>query len=98
VRVNRAPKHVMKEMCSTCIFRPGNLMHLRPGRLADMIKQCQRDDTNVICHKSESLQGILPVDAWCRGSVDHSPGQLVRIFGRMGGLEEVEEPKDMGEG
>jgi hypothetical protein len=83
---------IMKEMCSTCIFHPDNRMHLRRGRMADMCRETDRNDSNVICHKSKGLEGVLDVRAWCRGSVDRRPGQLIRIMGRLGGLTEVEEP------
>lgn len=85
------PEYVMREMCSTCIFRPGNPMHLRRGRLTDLIMQCDAADTNVICHKSANVGGDIEVDAWCRGSVDRRPGQMVRILERLRLLQEVEE-------
>jgi hypothetical protein len=86
-------QHIMKTMCSTCIFHPDNRMHLRKGRLADMNRETDRNDSNVICHKSKGLEGVLDVRAWCSGSVDRRPGQLVRIMERLGGLIEVEEPE-----
>jgi hypothetical protein len=80
---------VMAERCDTCIFRPGNLMDLNKGRLAEMIEATDRRDTNVICHKSHSVSGDLRLDALCKGSVDRRPGQMVRIMSRFGGVQYV---------
>ena len=33
---DKAGLHVMAEPCSTCIFKPGNLMRLSKGRVKDM--------------------------------------------------------------
>lgn len=83
---------LLTKQCSSCIYiQNGRLMHLRPGRVEDMTAETIKMDTNVICHKSRSLQGELPWDAWCKGSVDKKgPGQLIRIAGRLGILEEVD--------
>lgn len=37
--------HVCKTMCKTCIFRPGNLFHLEPGRLEQMVDGAVAEDT-----------------------------------------------------
>ena len=67
--------HIMASQCSTCIFRAGNLMQLRPGRMADLTAATDRADTNVICHQTLER----PVGALCRGSVDRRMGQMARI-------------------
>jgi len=76
--------HVKREQCSTCIFRPGNLMQLQSGRVKDMVEACNRDDTNVICHQTLEQ----PVGALCRGSFDLRPGQMAQIAQRLGALVE----------
>lgn len=81
---------VMKEQCETCIFRPGNPMHLEEGRLQAMINQTDADDTNVVCHQSAGLKGAIRCEAWCRGSVDRKPGQAVRMMRDLGILEELD--------
>jgi hypothetical protein len=53
---------VCAEMCSTCVFRPGNLMSLRPGRLRGMVDESLRQDSFIPCHKT--LDGERAV---CRG-------------------------------
>lgn len=43
---------VMPEMCSTCIFRPGNLMRLREGRVEEMVADALAKDAHIICHST----------------------------------------------
>ncbi len=44
--------HVCKDMCSTCIFRPGNLMMLQPGRVKQMIDDSIKGGSAIICHST----------------------------------------------
>jgi hypothetical protein len=78
--------HIMAAQCSTCIFRPGNLMQLNRGRLRDMVESTARDDTNVICHQTLDQ----PVGALCAGSVEQQPGQMARIAQRLNAVVLVE--------
>ena len=78
--------HIMREQCSTCIFRAGNLMHLNEGRLKDMTDQTDAGDTNVVCHQTLDRE----VGAFCKGSVDRAAGQMVRIAERLGAIVEDE--------
>jgi hypothetical protein len=71
--------HVMAERCASCIFRPGNLMHLRAGRMADLTQQTDAADTNVICRQTLDR----PVGAFCAGSVERRAGQAVRMAYRL---------------
>lgn len=83
--------HVCKDMCSTCIFRPGNLMELNPGRVKGMIADATRDGSTIVCHKT--LDGD---NAACRGFFDRYPTQPLQIAQRLGLVEEVD-PKSGGE-
>lgn len=65
---------VLTEKCSTCIFRPHNLMQLAPGRLASMIEACLREDTVIPCHKT--LSGPRSI---CRGFYD-TYGPMIKIL------------------
>lgn len=56
--------HVMARMCDTCIFRPGNLMDLEPGRVESMVAECERNDGCIPCHKTLGQTGG---EAVCRG-------------------------------
>lgn len=76
--------HVQKRMCDTCIFWPGNLMRLEPGRVEGMVEEC--GDTGCIpCHKH--LDG--PGQAVCRGFFDRHRNQPLQIAERLGMIEEV---------
>ena len=95
---------LLKEQCATCIFRPGNPMSLRPGRVQAMVRACQINDTYIPCH--ERMNNDLDMDEdgdlvmttsttespVCRGFYDKYPGigQMIRISERLGLLEEVE--------
>lgn len=74
--------HVQKEMCPTCIFRPGNKMHLEPGRLRDLVDQALRDDTAIVCH--DTLEGD---NAVCRGFYDHHSTNPLRMAERLNLIE-----------
>lgn len=64
--------YVCREMCSTCVFRPGNLMDIRSGRLRGMIDEAMKDQSAIVCHKT--LGGD---NAICRGFFDrHRPFPL----------------------
>lgn len=56
---------VMSSKCSTCIFRPGNLMHLREGLVDGMVKDCITENTVIPCH--QTLDGERSI---CRGLWD----------------------------
>jgi hypothetical protein len=77
--------HVMGEMCSTCVFRPGNLMDLHPGRLRQMIHEAQRDESTIVCHST--LGGQAPHNAACRGFFDRFPTRPLQVADRLGLVE-----------
>src|SRR5437660_7457384 len=64
--------HVLSEKCGTCIFHPGNLMDLDPGRVKRMVTECLTDPSgggNIPCHKTiRRSDGVRP--AICRGFFD----------------------------
>jgi hypothetical protein len=66
--------HVQAEMCSTCIFRPGNLMGLHSGRVRGMVDEALTDESAIVCH--QTLDG--PDGSVCRGFFDrHETAPLV---------------------
>lgn len=84
--------HLRREMCATCIFRPGNQMHLQPGRVAGMVKDCLSDVDeagNIPCH--ETIHGLAPQQAICRGFWDRYADRLLtlRLAQFMNIVEEV---------
>lgn len=77
--------HVMGRMCPTCIFRPGNLMHLDKGRREQMERDAVRNDAAIICHAT-----LGEIDnAICRGFFDRHKTQPIRMAISMGCIQEV---------
>lgn len=73
---------VCDRLCSSCVFRPGNLMQLRPGRLRGMIEESLANDASIPCHKT--LDGQHAV---CRGFYDrHSRDSLGCRLGHIVGI------------
>lgn len=83
---------VLTEQCETCIFRPGNLMHLNPGRLAGMVADVKTKGGYVTCH--ETLNRPLRQRAICRGSFDRIKTQIIQMAERMNFIEWVKEGSD----
>lgn len=81
--------HVQRERCSTCIYRPGNLMRLQPGRVASMQRDSDSDDLldggAIVCH--QTLQGAQAV---CRGYFDHGHSLPLRLAVAWGVVEWVD--------
>lgn len=85
---------VFSEMCSTCIFRPGNLMHLRPGALKRVVDGNLATGTLLMCHTT--TLGQAEEEIACRGFYDrYGPDQAVyQVIQRIGGFREVPPPQD----
>jgi len=90
---------VLKEQCPTCIFRPGNQMALKRGRVASMVRECVATQSYIPCHETMTVKpGYEDEDEpemdgpVCRGFYDaHGEvSQMVRIAGRLGALEFVD--------
>ncbi|MBQ0985888.1 hypothetical protein KBZ10_15455 [Streptomyces sp. F63] len=78
-------------MCTTCIFRPGNPMHLEPGRVTRMVTEARAREGHIPCHAT--LGTTEP--AICRGYAD-GPDQgrslALRLARTLGRLEEINPP------
>lgn len=77
--------HVLSEMCETCIFRPGNLMGLKAGRVRGMVDDAKRDESAIICHSTLRDRRLHAV---CRGYYDRHafdvfPLRLAIAFDRV---------------
>lgn len=79
--------YVCAEMCETCIFRPGNLMKLKAGRVREMVDEARADDSGIVCHAT--LDGD---NATCRGFFDRYPTQPLQIAERLHLIEFVQPP------
>lgn len=87
---------LLSEQCATCIYRPGNPMHLQPGRLRQMTTAAlQQGIQGVICHDTlpygdhPGFGGTL-----CRGFYDKfgPASNFIRVIERIGGFQEVPPP------
>lgn len=74
--------HVLSAMCSTCIFRPGNLMQLREGRVDQMVRDATRNQSCIPCHST--LSGKQSV---CYGFFKLHATAPLQIAERMGLVE-----------
>lgn len=77
---------IMAEKCSTCIFRPGDKMNLRRGRVAEMLADIRMRDSYITCHQT---LGTGEPGAICKGGSEAHMSQLERIARRLGGVVEV---------
>lgn len=87
--------HVCREMCRTCVFRPGNVMHLEPGRLAEMVREALRDESAIICHSTLYEEGVD--NAVCFGFFDRHLTQPLQVAQRLGIIEWDEPNPHFGE-
>jgi hypothetical protein len=75
--------HVRRAMCDTCIFRPGNLMDLEPGRVEWLVKGATEAESCIPCHKTtygEDPRG----EAVCRGFYEKHATVPLRLAATMG--------------
>jgi hypothetical protein len=77
--------------CDTCIFRPGNPMHLSPGRLRELITETVAAESYIICHDTLPHQQAVP-PAICRGFHDHYDTLSLRLIRALFGFTAVEPP------
>lgn len=72
--------HVQRRQCSTCIGRPGNLMHLKPGRRDGMVAKVLATDGCIPCHQTldQAAQAV------CRWQYDQHPTQPLQVAARLG--------------
>lgn len=79
---NDGALHVHASLCSTCIFRPGNLMHLRAGRVEEMVETCMAGQGVIPCH--QTLDD--PQESVCRGFFNRYKHEvsLLSVAERMG--------------
>ncbi|MFD1656978.1 hypothetical protein ACFSL4_01690 [Streptomyces caeni] len=57
-------------LCDTCIYRPGNLAHLAPGRVQEMTRAAIAAEGHVVCHAT--IGTAAP--AICAGYARHPSG------------------------
>lgn len=74
--------HVNAEQCATCVYRPGNLMHLKPGALQAIIMENLERNTVLICH--ENMDTNEP--GTCRGFYESHLSPILALAAGFGCL------------
>jgi hypothetical protein len=83
---NDGKVHVQERKCSTCIYRPGNLMHLAPGRKEGMEAKAIEDGGVIPCH--QTIHGNRTQESVCRGFFDVAKHEgLLAVAERMDIIE-----------
>jgi hypothetical protein len=84
---------LLSQQCDTCIFGPGNPMHLGRGRLAAMVAEARTTAGYIICHDTLPY-GQYPDTrpAICRGFYDRYTTPTLQIMARLWGFVEVDPP------
>lgn len=88
--------HILDEKCSTCVFRPGNLMHLSQGRLQDLVETNRAADTAFACHQTLPHNNEYDAPpAVCRGYFDAYGSEVtpLRMATAMGLITEDPQPE-----
>lgn len=92
-----AKVHIMSEKCSTCVFHPGNLMHLPPGRLKELTDHVQETGVPFSCHQTLPYAGADHREhyegaALCAGAVETYGAESipVRTAYALGAVEHVD--------
>ncbi|WP_431895527.1 HAD domain-containing protein [Micromonospora haikouensis] len=89
----RRKSRLLSRQCATCIFRPGNPMHLAEGRLRDLVAEARQNESFVVCHDTLPYHrdaGVKP--AICRGFADRYSTQALQVIERLFGFIEVDPP------
>jgi len=83
---------LLSRECRTCIFKPGNLMHLEPGRLREMVDAARGDAGYIICHQTLPYADSPIPPAVCRGFADRYRTWQLQVMARLWGFLEVDPP------
>jgi hypothetical protein len=83
---------MLSRQCRTCVFKPGNQMHLREGRLRDLVAEARATEGFIVCHCT--LPPVYPdaKPAICRGFADRYTTQALQVIRRLWGFVEVDPP------
>ncbi|WP_329318029.1 hypothetical protein [Streptomyces sp. NBC_01262] len=65
--------------CGTCIFRPGNLMRLEEGRVAEMIANAIAEEGHIVGHATLGTEA----PAICAGFAAHRNGSAASLALRL---------------
>ena len=81
--------HVQDKKCSTCIYRPGNLMHLAADRKDRMQAEAIAGGGVIPCHQTIEAYGCEPgLESVCRWFFDVAKHEgLLSVAERLGLVE-----------
>lgn len=79
--------HIQLEMCSTCVFRSGNLMSLQPGALREIIDRNLEQDVPLVCHQTLEYHPKGGLESVCRGFFERYPTTPIELAEQMGLIE-----------
>ncbi|MEV0810951.1 hypothetical protein [Micromonospora sp. NPDC050200] len=85
---------LLSRQCDTCVFAPGNKMHLAPGQLRDLVTEARTRESFIICHST--LPHYLYPEARpaiCRGFADRYRTQALQLIELLFGFVEVDPPQ-----
>ena len=74
--------------CNECLFSKDKIVS--DERRAQILAECKRKDSHFICHKAT----ISGQNVCCRGFYETQTSNLIRVMGRIGGIEFVNLPDD----
>jgi hypothetical protein len=85
---------LLSRQCTTCIFKPGNPMHLGEGRLHELVTAALDSDSYIVCHSTLPYHAPAPDTgpAICRGFADQYSTNALRMIERLWGFVEVDPP------
>lgn len=84
--------HVVRDMCSTCIFRAGNLMHLAEGRRDQLVRESIAENVAIVCHSTLNTGE----NAVCRGFFDHHADDTAcLLLAKHFGIVELDSPRKL---
>lgn len=78
-----------REMCDTCILRPGSVVArgLGPERLKQLIADARNNESYVVCHSTFDAEPAV-----CRGFADRYPTRGLAILTELIGFHEIDPP------
>ncbi|MDG4760355.1 hypothetical protein [Micromonospora sp. WMMD710] len=84
---------LLSRQCDTCIFAPGNRMHLESGQLRALVADARDQESYIICHDTlPHYQYPQAKPAICRGFADRYRTQALELIDRLWGFTEVDPP------
>ncbi|MFC4148050.1 hypothetical protein ACFO0M_17480 [Micromonospora mangrovi] len=85
---------LLSRQCDTCIFAPGNRMHLAAGRLRDLVTEARRRESFIVCHDTlPHYRHPAAKPAICRGFADRYHTQALQLIERLFGFVEIDPPQ-----